>query len=403
MGLNKNTLISKLTKFPIKQHHSSFITMKKFIKYFFGTIAALIAITYTFGYGYLFNGIAKTYLKGETSATIDDGVDFPSHPILAENPKPWEKDSAYNKTKLSSAILEDVNKTKTASIVIIKDGKLLHEEYFNGYNSNSKTNSFSMAKTVTSLLLGAAIDEGIIKSEDEKLATFFPTYKNVKYGSRVTLKNLVTMEAGLNWNEAYYNPFGPNAKAYYGKSLAEATLRKGFKDEPGKKFEYQSGATQVLGFALRNAVNMPISSYATRKLWSPLGMEQNASWTTDENRMEKTFCCIHANTKDYAKLGQLLLNEGKVDSVQVISKNYISRMITPTKESNGAYGYGIWVNNDAKIKHYYFWGILGQYIIIVPEKNLVIVRTGSNENIIHDPKGRPTQVEFLVNEIVKTY
>ena len=377
--------------------------MTKFLKYFFGTIAAIIAVTYILGYGYLFNGISKTYLKGETSATIDDGNYFPSHPLLAENPKPWTKDSLYNTIKLPTSVLEDVRKTETAALVIIKNGKLLHEEYFNGYTAQSKTNSFSMAKTVTALLLGAAIDEGKIKSENEKLSTFYPNYENVPFGNKVTLKNLATMEAGLNWDEAYYNPFGPNAKAYYGKSLAEAALRKGFKEEPGKKFEYQSGATQVLGFAIRKAVNMPLSVYATQKLWSPLGMEQNASWTTDENGMEKNFCCIHSNARDYAKLGQLLLNNGKVDSVQIISKEYLSRMLTPTKESNGAYGYSIWINNDAKYKHYYFWGILGQYIIVIPEKNMVIVRTGNNENIISDAKGRPTQVEFLVNEIVNTY
>lgn len=378
-------------------------TLGKILKYTLATIAGCIALIYVLGYDYLFKGVAKTYLRGETSATIDDGNLFPSHPILAENPKPWVKDSLYNKKTLPKAIIEDVKNTETAALVIIKNGKLLHEEYWNGHNATSKTNSFSMAKTVTALLLGAAIDDGKIKNEDQLYSNFYSNYAKVEFGKNLTLKDLVTMEAGLDWDEKYSNPFSPNAKAYYGNSLAEAVFLRGFKEKPGQKFEYQSGATQLLGFAIRKAVNMPLSSYTTRKLWNPLGMEQNADWTTDENGMEKTFCCIQSNAKDYAKLGQFLLNGGKVDSTQIISKKYIKKLLTPTKESNYAYGYGLWFNYDAKYKHYFYYGILGQYIIVVPEKNLVIVRTGNNQNIVSDAKGRPTQVELLVNHMVENY
>jgi len=132
-------------------------------------------------------------------------------------------------------------------------------------------------------------------------------------------------------------------------------------------------------------------------------MEQNALWSTDNNGMEKTFCCIHSNPRDYAKLGQLLLNNGKVDSLQIINPQYIQKMLTPTTASKGAYGYGIWINNDALYKHYFFWGILGQYIIVVPEKNIIIVRTGSDEKITTDEKGRSKQVDFLVRQVVENF
>ena len=376
--------------------------MKKALKTIIAIIAAIIALSYIFGYQYLFKGIHKTYLRGETSATIDDGKLFPNHPIHKGTSKPWIKDSLYNSKKLSKSLIDDLEKTNTAAFVVIKEGKLLHEEYWNDYNANSQTNSFSMAKGITALLMGKAIEEGKFKSENQKISDFYENYKNINFGKEATIKNLVTMEAGLDWDEAYYNPFGPNAKAYYGNSLAESVLLRGFKNKPGSKFEYQSGATQLLGFVLRKAINQPISSYATHKLWVPLGMEQNAYWTVDDNNMEKTFCCIHSNAKDYAKIGQLMLNNGKVDSTQVINKDYLQQMRTPTKHSKGAYGYGIWINEDARNKHYYFWGILGQYIIIVPEKKLVIVRTGSNNNIVEDSKGRPTQVNFIVDEVIKS-
>ena len=279
----------------------------------------------------------------------------------------------------------------------------MHEQYWDGYTKNSKTNSFSVAKGITALLLGAAIDDGKIKDENELFSDFYENYRNVEFGNKLTLKNLTTMEAGLNWSEHYNNPFGPTAKAYYGNSLAEAVFLRGFKNNPGEKFEYQSGATQLLGFAIRKAVNQPLASYASRKLWIPLRMERNADWTVDENGMEKTFCCIQSNARDYGKIGQLMLNNGKVDSLQIINPNYLTKMTTPTQHSNGAYGYGIWINNDSQYKHYYFWGILGQYIIVVPEKNIVIVRTGNNENIIEDTKGRPTQVDFIVKEVINNY
>lgn len=377
--------------------------MKKFLKLAAIVLALVIVFAYAFGYDYLFSGITKTYLRGETSATITDGSLFPSRDIRTERPKAWKIATNYNKTELPKNLVQDLVQTKTAAFVVIHHGELLHEEYWDGFSKTSKTNSFSMAKSITALLLGAAIDEGKIKSENQLVSNFLPSYANRKLGNTLTLKNLTTMEAGLNWNESYYNPFAPNAKAYYGNSLGKSIFPIDFKNKPGTKFEYQSGSTQLLGFAIREAVQEPLASYAAKKLWTPLGMEQNAYWSTDDSGMEKTFCCIHSNARDFAKLGQMMLSGGMVDSVQVITKGYLDRMITPTKESNGAYGYGIWINQDAKYKHYYFWGILGQYTIVVPEKNLVIVRLGSNENIISDTKGRPTQVDFIVNQIVDSF
>ena len=377
--------------------------MKKFLYYFLIFVAALVALSYALGYEYLWSGITKTYLRGETSATIDDGKFFPSHTILAAKPKPWTKDSLYNKNKIPQTLSAQLKNTNTAAFVVIKNGKLLHEEYWDGYTSTSKTNSFSMAKTVTALLLGAAIDDGKIKSEDQLLSDFYPNFARVEFGKNVTLKNLATMESGLNWVEQYQNPFGPNAKAYYGNNLGKAVLLKGFKEMPGKKFEYQSGTSQLLGFAVRKAIDQPLSDYASSKLWTPLGMEHDATWSTDDYGMEKAFCCIHSDARDFAKLGQFMLNDGKVDSVQIISKKYLDRMRTPTKASDYTYGYSLWINKEFKYPYYFFWGILGQYIIIVPEKNLVIVRTGNDANIQLTPKGHPKLVELAVEQIAEHF
>lgn len=375
----------------------------KIIKGILVFFALLIALSYSFGYDYLFNGIRQTYLRGESGATIHDGKYFPSHTIAKGNTSFWEKDSLYNKKPLSKALVEDLKNTETTSFLIIKDGKLLHEEYWDGYSANSKTNSFSMAKAVTVLLLGKALEEKKISSLHQRYSDFYENYKNVEFGKDLTVGDLAKMEAGLNWTEDYGNPFLQNAKAYYGKSLEEAVLLRSVRKQPGTEFEYQSGATQLLGFALRKSLNQPLAQYASEKLWKPLGMEENADWSTDEFGMEKTFCCIHSNARDFAKLGQLFLNEGKFENQQIISSQFLNEMKTPTKLSKNAYGIGLWINNDTTINHYYFWGLYGQYIIIVPEKNMVIVRTGMYKDQPKDAKGRPEQAAFLVNQVATHY
>lgn len=377
--------------------------MKKILKGFAFTLAVLVVLTYIFDYDYLFKGIAKTYLRGETSATIDDGRLFSSNMIRAGKPKPWVRDTLYNQKKLPENVLEELKKSNTVSLLVIKNGKLLHEEYWDSYNSRTISNSFSMAKTVTVLLTGAAIDEGKIKNIDDKYSDFYEDFENENYGKYLKLRDLAAMESGLNWDENYKNPFSPNAKLYYGNSLYDAVFSKKFKEKPGTRFEYQSGTTQLLGFALRKAVNMPIASYLSKKIWIPLGMENNAKWSTDDNNMEKTFCCIHATPRDFAKLGQLFLNNGKVDDLQVINSQFIQEMITPTKASKGIYGLGVWLNNDNPIKHYFFLGLQGQYIIVIPDYQMVIVKTGSYKNQSKNDRGRPDQVKLLVNELVKNY
>lgn len=371
--------------------------------YVAGGAAATVVLMYAFGYDYLFNGIAKTYLKGKTSANIDDGKLFPSNVVKAANPKPWIKDSLYNEKKLPKTLVDDLTQSKTAAFVVIKDGKLLHEQYWDGYNATSATNSFSMAKAVTVMLLGKAIEDDKITSIHEKYSTFYPEYKDVEFANELTLEDLAKMESGLDWDENYKNPFLPNAKAYYGKSIADVIKSRKLIKKPGTAFEYQSGSTQMLGFALRKALNQTLGSYLSEKFWTPLGMEQDATWSTDENGMEKTFCCIQSNAKDFAKLGQLFLDQGKVGEYQIISQNFLREMSTPTEKSQNIYGMGLWINNDNPIKHYYFLGLQGQYIIMIPEYNMVIVRTGSYENLPKNDRGRPDQVKFLVNETVKAF
>ncbi len=366
-------------------------------------IIIALAIFYILGYGYLFNGISKTYLRGKMSANIDDGKFFSANVIATESPVLWEEDPDYNTKELPENITDNLTLSDTASFIVIKDGKLLHEQYWKGYHALSATNSFSMAKAVTVMLLGKALEEGKIGSIDDKFTGYFEEFKNKAFAENLTLKHLAQMESGLDWDEDYKNPFLPNARAYYGRSLMKATFSRKFKQNPGESFEYQSGSTQLLGFAVRKAVGQSLASYLSEKFWIPMGMEQNATWSTDESGMEKTYCCIHSNARDFAKLGQLFLDNGKVNGQQILNPDFIDLMKTPTKNSEEIYGMGFWINNDNPIKHYYFLGLQGQYIIMVPEHKMVIVRTGSYNNLPKTDRGRPDQVKFLVNETVKFF
>ncbi|MCI3938112.1 beta-lactamase family protein [Chryseobacterium aahli] len=366
-------------------------------------LVMIVILFYIFGYAYLFNGISKTYLRGKSSANIDDGKFFTKNIIQTTNPILWDEHPDYNKKELPKNIVGDLIHSNTASFLVIKDGKLLHEQYWNVYNELSKTNSFSMAKAVTVMLYGKALEEGKIKNIDQNFSEFYDEFKLKPFGKDLNLKHLAQMESGLIWDENYKNPFLPNARAYYGRSLIKATFSRKFKEKPGERFEYQSGSTQLLGFAIKKAINQSLSSYLSEKFWIPLGMEQNADWSVDESGMEKTYCCIHSNSRDFAKLGQLFINDGKVGDEQILNLDFIEQMRKPTEKSDEIYGMGFWINNDNPIKHYYFLGLQGQYIIMIPEHKMVIVRTGSYNNLPKTDRGRPDQVKFLVNETVKHF
>jgi len=375
--------------------------MQKVIKVILLVLASIILLIYITGYNYLFSAIRLTYLKGETNSTIADGKNFPSHLISKGNPKPWQTDINYNKKSLSPELEKHLKETESVSFLVIRHGKILQEHYWEGYKKNTASNSFAIAKTVNVLLLGKAIDDGRILGINQKISDFYPDFSEKEFGNKLTLGDLASMQSGMDWKEDYKDIFSKNTSAYYGFSTADVIFQTKFKQNPGEKFEYQSGASQLLGFAVGRAIGMPLASYASANLWKPLGMEQNAEWSTDNVGIEKSFCCIQSNARDLSKIGFLLLNRGKLDNIPLIDEKFVDQMTTPTENSNGVYGLGVWINNDTKIRHYYLRGLYGQYVIIVPQYDMVIVRLGNKEGEEKDSKNRPKDIEFYINEALK--
>ncbi len=374
--------------------------MRKILTAFALGASAAAAVIYLAGYGYIFKAAALNLKKGAVTPSIDDEEKFPSRPVPNLKAEPWEKDPQYNSSTLSEEILNELKKTRASSLLVVKNGKLLHEQYWKDHDFSSLMNSFSMAKGVLSILVGCAIDDGYLESEDQLVSTLFPKYAESFYGKHLTVRHLMTMQAGFDWIEEYRHPFAENSKQYFVEDLAGQAFNIDFIEMPGTRYEYQSVAAQLLGLVLRKAVHQDLATYLSEKIWKPLDMEFPAKWSTDEKGVEKAFCCIHATARDFARLGQLIMQNGRWKGKQLISKDYCQRMLTPTPE-NDAFCFTVWADDENEIKSRFFYGFLGQFIIMIPEQNMVIVKTGFYNRLEVDKKMRPLQVRSLINSLCR--
>jgi CubicO group peptidase (beta-lactamase class C family) len=242
-----------------------------------------------------------------------------------------------------------------------------------------------MAKSITSILIGCAIDDGLIQSVDEPLIKYIPELEKNGFG-KVTINHVLQMTSGLDFSESYINPFGEAASFYYGCNLKHEVSKLKLKAEPGKQFEYVSGNTQLLGLILERALKgKTITQYFQEKLWTPLEMEYDGSWSLDreEEGIEKTFCCINARARDFAKIGRLYLNKGKWNGKQIVSEKWVKESTTIDMTNGGVdyYKYQWWL--PTATGDFMAEGILGQYIYVNPSQNLIIVRMGKNNGSVN--------------------
>lgn len=327
-------------------------------------------------------------------ADIKDYKKFPSRTLLSNETKfkfhSTDKGKYPNSIKVSNksdSVTFDwlLEEHKTVAFLIIKNDTIHYENYFKGYNQESIIPSFSMAKSVTSILIGCAIDDGLIKSVEEPITNYIPELEKNGF-EKVTIKHLLQMTSALKFNESYFNPFGEAASFYYGRNLKREIAKLKLKGIPGQKFEYVSGNTQLLGLVLERALKVKtVTQYFQEKLWTPLGMEYDASWSIDKKKegTEKTFCCINARARDFAKIGRLYLNKGNWNGKQIVSEKWVeaSTKIDTTDGSVDYYQYQWWLPSTTG--DFMAEGILGQYIYVNPSSNMVIVRMGKNTGRIN--------------------
>ena len=359
--------------------------IKKIVKYITYFILSVVLVVNLFivlsGRYYLYSGIAKTYLIGKMGPGIYDLDVFPVNKISkSRSPKKFQL--RQPNVSLTSQEESYLNEIDTRAFLIIQDDTLIHEQYWGPHTINEVSNSFSASKTVIGLLIGIAIEEGKISSVDECVSTFIPEFKT-NGRAHLTIRHLLTMSAGFDWQESGKNPLSEAAEGYYGSDLYGLVTRLRIIETPGKRFHYQSGNSQLLGFIIEKATGQTLTAYMQEKIWQPIGASQDAFWSLDkEGGDEKAFCCLYATARDFARLGLLMLHNGMVNGEQIISSSFLSQMIeTPRMETDDAvtnmrYGWHIWVYKNQNKPVHYFRGLKGQYIIILPHLNRVIVRLG---------------------------
>lgn len=281
-----------------------------------------------------------------------------------------------------SAFDEFLEDHATVAFLIIHRDTIKYERYFKGYDPARIHTSFSMAKSVMSMLIGCAIDDGLITSVDQPISDIVPELKKSGF-DKVTVEHVLQMTSGLDFEESYVNPFGTAARYYYGRRLYKNMARMHLKRSPGERFEYVSGNSQLLGWVLERALRAKgdqrtITQYLQDRIWSPLGMEYESSWSLDrrDGGIEKTFCCLNAPARDFAKLGSLYLHKGQWRGQQLVPESWVVRS-TAVDTANGSaahYQYQWWLPSSEG--DFMAQGILGQFVFVDPARDLVMVRLG---------------------------
>jgi CubicO group peptidase (beta-lactamase class C family) len=284
----------------------------------------------------------------------------------------------------------------TTGLLIARGDTILVERYQYGRTDRDRLTSWSMAKTVTAMLIGIAVGERFIRSVDDPAATYVPELAGTEYG-RTSLRHLLQMSSGVRFSEQYTGsddvsqlaantfgldgPGGPSAVTPFNERTAPA----------GTKFSYASAETQVLGLVLTRATGRPVADYLEQKIWQPMGAEADATWLVDNSGQEATYCCLNAVLRDYARLGLLLAYDGNWRGRQLIPAAWLMDATTVHADQPHlrpgvaspvlGYGYQTWIVPGPR-RMFLLWGVRGQRIIVDPQSKLVMVNTAVHRQAI---------------------
>ena len=271
---------------------------------------------------------------------------------------------------------------RVAALVILQGGKLRQERYGLGFDGDGRWTSFSVAKSFTSTLVGAALKDGHIKSMDDKVSDYLPDLKGSAYDD-VSIRQLLTMTSGVQWNEDYGDPNSDvarfnNHKPEPGVEALVSYMRKLPRAAPaGTRWLYSTGETNLIGLVLEAAIQKPLTQYLQEKIWQPAGMEQQATWLLSKTGKEISGCCVQAAPRDYARLGQFILEGAKVNGQSILPDGWLEEA-THKQADIGApgrgYGYQWWTYDSGAFAAR---GIFGQGIFIDPKRQLVIASNGN--------------------------
>ena len=361
--------------------------MKKILKWTLIVLGVLILLIYIFNIDYIFKGVRTIYFTGNNTAFISDYEYFDNKEIRSANPQPWALHKQYN-TIDESDKLEELNyERKTKSFLVIKNDSILFEKYYDGHKQTDISNSFSVAKSIVTSMMGKAIMEGKIKSLNQPVSDFFEEYKD-GIASELTVGDLASMSSGMKWNEKYYSVINITSESYFTDDLRSVILRQEIENKPGQAFRYSSGDTQLLAMVIEKATGTSLSDYLSQKFWSPMGAETIALWQIDskESGMEKAYCCIAATARDFARFGKLYIDKGKWGDTEILDPSFVELSLKPVFDDSPFYGYGWWLYEYEGKKVFTMNGHRGQFVISFPDENIIIVRQGDFNN-----KGRVSE------------
>ena len=344
-------------------------------------IGALVLLIYIFNIDYIFKGVRTIYLTGNNTAFISDYEYFDNREIKSANPQPWALHKQYNTIDESYKLKELNDERKTKSFLVIKNDSILFEKYYDGHKQTDISNSFSVAKSIVTSMMGKAIMEGKIKSLDQPVSDFFEEYKN-GLASELTVGDLASMSSGMKWNEKYYSVINITSESYFTDDLRSVILGQEIENKPGKGFRYSSGDTQLLAMIIEKATGTSLSNYLSQKFWDPMGAENLALWQIDseESGMEKAYCCIAATARDFARFGKLYIDKGKWGDTEILDSSFVELSLNPVFDDSPFYGYGWWLYEYEGKKVFTMNGHRGQFVISFPDENIIIVRQGDFNN-----------------------
>lgn len=288
---------------------------------------------------------------------------------------------------------------RSAGLVVLHNGKLRLERYGLDFDKDGRWTSFSVAKSFTSTLVGAALRDGYIKSMDDKVSDYIPDMKGSAYDD-VSVRQLLTMTSGVRWNEDYADPNADvakfnNHKPEDGVDALVSYMRKLPRDVPaGTRWLYSTGETNLVGILVSQATKKPLADYLAEKVWQPAGMEHQATWLLSKTGKEISGCCIQAATRDFARFGQFILNGAQVNGQSIVPDGWLQEATTRRTTINQpgrGYGYQWWTYDDGTFAAR---GIFGQGIFIDPQRKIVIASNANWAGGARDPAASDAREAF---------
>ena len=288
---------------------------------------------------------------------------------------------------------------RSAALLIVQGGKLRLERYGLGFDADGRWTSFSVAKSFTSTLVGAALRDRFIRSMDDKVSTYIPEMKGSAYDD-VSVQQLLTMTSGVRWNEDYADPNSDvarfnNHQPEPGVDALVSYMRRLPRDAPaGTRWHYSTGETNLVGILVSRAVGKPLAQYLQEKIWQPAGMERPATWLLSKSGQEISGCCLQAAPRDFARFGQFILEGARVGGQSVVPEGWLQQATSKQADigqPGRGYGYQWWTYDDGSFSAR---GIFGQGIFIDPKRQLVIVTNADWGGGARDPKAMPAREAF---------